>query len=69
MLNFNVRFSCTYSIYGPAHAIPVLIAYAEMPIINPGGGFSHFFFIRRLGPRIYRSPKKNQEFQATPKNY
>ena len=28
------------------------------------GGYSHFFFIRRLGPSIYTSPKKNHEFQA-----
>ena len=43
-----------------------------------GGGYSHFFFIRRLGPSIYRSPppppkkkkkkkKKYQEFQAPQK--
>ena len=25
----------------------------------PGGGYSHFFFIRRLGPSIYHSPQKN----------
>ena len=36
-----------------------------------GGGrgrYSHFFFIRRLGPSIYRSSQnKYQEFQAPPK--
>ena len=36
---------------------------------RPGGGVLSFFFIRRLGPSIYRSPPKNyQEFQA-PKNF
>ena len=28
-----------------------------------------FFLIRRLGPSIYRTPKKYQEFQAPPKTY
>ena len=45
-----------------------------------GGGYSHCFFIRRLGPSIYRSPppkkkknkkkkkkKKKQKFQEPPK--
>ena len=33
-----------------------------------GGGYSHFFFIRMLGPSIYRSPQnKYQEFQAPQK--
>ena len=32
------------------------------------GGYSHFFFIRRLGPSIFRSPpNKYHEFQ-TPQN-
>ena len=32
---------------------------------SPGGGYSIFFYIRRLGPSIYRSRKKKyQEFQA-----
>ena len=32
------------------------------------GGYSHFFFIRRLGPSIYCSPQqKYQEFQTPPK--
>ena len=29
-----------------------------------GGGYSHFFLIRILGPGIYRSPQKYQELQA-----
>ena len=34
-----------------------------------GGGYSHFFDKRRLGPSIYHTPpKKNQEFQAPQKN-
>ena len=34
-----------------------------------GGGYSYFFFIRRLRPNIYPSPpKKYQGFQAPPKN-
>ena len=32
-----------------------------------GGGGVHFFFIRRLGPSIYHSPPKYQEFQAPQK--
>ena len=32
------------------------------------GGYSIFFCIRRLGPSIYRSPPKYQEFQAPQKN-
>ena len=36
-----------------------------------GGGvlssFSYFFFIRRLGPSIYRSPKKISGVSSTPK--
>ena len=31
-------------------------------VLSPGG-YSIFFCIRRLGPSIYRSPKKYQEFQ------
>ena len=35
------------------------------PLGDPWGGYSDLFFIRRLGPRIYRSrPQKYQEFQA-----
>ena len=41
--------------------------HATVP--GEGGGYSHFFFIRRLGPSIYRSPPppKKKEFQE-PKN-
>ena len=36
--------------------------------LNAQGEYSHFFFIRRLGPSIFRSPpKKYQEFQAPQK--
>ena len=38
-----------------------------------GGGvlssFSYFFFIRRLGPSIYRSPKKISGVSSTPKKF
>ena len=38
-----------------------------------GGGvlssFSYFFFIRRLGPSIYRSPKKISGVSSTPKTF
>ena len=33
-----------------------------------GGGYSDLFFIRRLGPRIYRSPPKISGTSSTPKN-
>ena len=33
-----------------------------------GGGYSDLFFIRRLGPRIYRSPQKISRITSTPKN-
>ena len=33
-----------------------------------GGGYSIFFFIRRLGPSIYRSPDKISGISSTPKN-
>ena len=38
---------------------------------SPGGGgglYSHFFFIHRLGPSIYRSRKKISVISSTPKN-
>ena len=40
----------------------------EQCIWVPGEGYSHFFFIRRLGPSFYHSPQnKYQEFQAPQK--
>ena len=33
------------------------------------GGYSHFFFIRRLGPSIYRSPPNNIRNFKHPKKY
>ena len=45
-----------------------LILVFAAPIRGDWRGDSHFYFIRRLGPSIYRSPpKKYQEFQAPPK--
>ena len=36
---------------------------------SQGRGYSHFFFIRRLGPSIYPSPKKNiRNFKQPKKN-
>ena len=53
-------------------------AAADLYGISPGGGYSRFFFIGRLGPSIYPSPGKNIrnfkhpekifEILATPKN-
>ena len=37
------------------------------PLPRGGGGTLIFFRIRRLGPSIYHSPKKYQEFQALQK--
>ena len=36
---------------------------------RPRGGYSDLFFIRRLGPRIYRSPPKNIRNFKHPKNF
>ena len=36
--------------------------------VSSQGGYSHFFFIHRLGPSIYPSPKKYQDFKH-PKKY
>ena len=49
-----------------AHQDPHLVSHSNGPFSRHntaqrpqgGGGYSDFFFIRRLGPRIYRSPKK-----------
>ena len=34
-----------------------------------GGGYSQFFYIRRLGPSIYSSPQKNIRNFKYPKKY
>ena len=34
-----------------------------------GGGNSHFFLIRSIGPSIYRSPKKISGVSSTPKKF
>ena len=38
-------------------------------LVKPQGRYSHFFFIRRLGPSIYLSPQKNSGISTTPKKY
>ena len=40
---------------------------ARAPQGGGGGGYSNFFRIRRLGPSIYRSPKKISGISSTPK--
>ena len=45
---------------------PVLSQYSKRGL-NPGGGVLYFFFIRRIGPSIYRRPQKIQEFQEPQK--
>ena len=50
--------------------IPVVVCVCVCVCVCGGGGGGLgaliFFFIRRLGPSIYHSPQKYQEFQAPP---
>ena len=39
-----------------------------LPGVGGGRGYSHFFFIRRLGSSIYPSPPKNIKNFKHPKN-
>ena len=51
-----------------SHGVTKLYSYWKLCLVKSrGGGYSHFFFILRLGPSIYRSPQKYQEFQAPQK--
>ena len=40
----------------------IITPFVTFEIPQGGGGFSHFFFIRRLGPSIYHLPKRYLEY-------
>ena len=74
-----IRPFILFYLHGPAHmgpiwnpvALPIWVPYRLLAGFPGGGGgvrgVLSFFGIRRLGPSIYRSTKKYQEFQARQK--